>query len=184
MCCENEGDCCKNRPPIANVSLCITKVIWERCNIHTLTIGEMRSACIYLAFLLPYTVSAALPPRACFSSRDELVYALQKIKAAGSSAKNSTTAKLYGWPIGRWCTSSLTNFSNLFGVDGANWSDFNLPLDTMGYKQSENYTRHVQGADWIQPTSLALQHFKSHRHEFHVSRCSKVQSIGFHLEAL
>lgn len=58
----------------------------------------------------------------CFVSNEELRSAASKY-ATNSAARQpgSTMSKRYGWPIGRWCTSLVTDFSHVFeGLDDFN----------------------------------------------------------------
>jgi hypothetical protein len=48
----------------------------------------------------------------CFTSREELKFAIDAFML--DQSKYSTVARTYGFPIGEWCTSLVTDFSELF----------------------------------------------------------------------
>eukprot|EP00980_Cylindrotheca_fusiformis_P005660 scaffold1184_cov132-Cylindrotheca_fusiformis.AAC.81 len=49
---------------------------------------------------------------ACFENREELADAV--IEYLQDNSSTTTVAKTYGWPIGSWCVSNVTDFSKLF----------------------------------------------------------------------
>lgn len=55
----------------------------------------------------------------CFQNRDELTKAVNEYLQDNST--NTTVAQTYGWPIGKWCVSNVTDLSRLF----LNATDFN-----------------------------------------------------------
>jgi len=83
---------------------------------------------------------------ACFQSRDELQAAVdQFINDGCSDANNCNNAivQKYGWPMGSWCVSNVTDMSDLFGWQqnfNDNISSWNVSsvtdMDGMFYKAS------------------------------------------------
>ena len=49
----------------------------------------------------------------CFASRDELKAAVD-LYSKGTCNSGSECGQTYGWPINTWCTSNITDMSNLF----------------------------------------------------------------------
>jgi surface protein len=58
----------------------------------------------------------------CFEGRNELADAVSEYLA--DSSPDTPVAQEYGWPIGKWCVSEVTDFSEIF----ANATDFNEDL--------------------------------------------------------
>ena len=58
----------------------------------------------------------------CFQNRDELAQAVSDY--LGDNSPDTEVAKAYGWPIGTWCVSDVTDFSDIF----MNAVDFNEDL--------------------------------------------------------
>ena len=50
-------------------------------------------------------------------------------------------ASVYGWPIGEWCVSPLTDFSNIF----RGHREFNEPLDGWDVSKAVDLTQMFQG---------------------------------------
>jgi surface protein len=48
----------------------------------------------------------------CFETSQELRAAVRRYE--GYNVVDIDLAKTYGWPIGNWCTSKITDFSNVF----------------------------------------------------------------------
>ena len=65
---------------------------------------------------MPPTAVPVLPPTIhsskCFTTRDQLKEAVDTYMKDHS--KHSPIAEKYGWPIGEWCTSLITDFSGIF----------------------------------------------------------------------
>ncbi|KAL7484283.1 hypothetical protein ACHAW6_009929 [Cyclotella cf. meneghiniana] len=71
--------------------------------------------------LLPSMLPTMLPssppssPKDCFSNKIELQVAIELYIAQGCTVNSSCeVGKKYGWPIGIWCTSEVTDMSELF----------------------------------------------------------------------
>lgn len=50
----------------------------------------------------------------CFEHRSELLDAIDAYWQQNDSSTNSTVGQKYGWPIGSWCVSDVTDFTFLF----------------------------------------------------------------------
>ena len=54
---------------------------------------------------------------ACFADRDELLGAMSEFLKDGCSDDNNCNndvVKKYGWPIGSWCVSNVTDMGSIF----------------------------------------------------------------------
>ena len=62
--------------------------------------------------------SSSASPCPCFADRNELKAAVDNYTAGGdacvSGESECEVVQTYGWPIGSWCTSKVTNMSELF----------------------------------------------------------------------
>ncbi|CAJ1930739.1 unnamed protein product [Cylindrotheca closterium] len=101
----------------------------------------------------------------CFRDREELANAVDAYLSDGSPDTNVATR--YGWPIGSWCVSNVTDFSRLFlnatefNEDLSGWdtsralimhgtfemaTSFNQPLMSWNVSQTSNFRSMFLGA--------------------------------------
>jgi surface protein len=63
----------------------------------------------------PHFVQLGLNSQVCFQSKSDLEVAIQLYTGQECTAKKTCKAgKTYGWPIGSWCVSQVTDMSGLF----------------------------------------------------------------------
>lgn len=79
-------------------------------------------------------------PRRCFVTHDELRQAVLDYSRNPTDAQ-SDVAMRYGWPIGNWCVSQITDFSRIF-----KYSTLNEPLNHWDVSNARTVERMFYGA--------------------------------------
>ena len=87
----------------------------------------------------PATVCQPTQARRCFTQHDELRQAVKEY--ARDSSPHSAVATRYGWPMGTWCVSDITDFSRIF-----KYSTLNEPLDDWDVSGARTMERMFYGA--------------------------------------
>ena len=68
----------------------------------------------------------------CFDDREELILAVHDYLR--DSSPGTPVAQKYGWPIGQWCVSNVTDFSKIF----FNQTEFNEDISEWDTSQAKN----------------------------------------------
>jgi len=93
------------------------------------------------------------PPNKCFESKEQLQKAINLYVLNNSS--DTLTAQTYGYPIGSWCTSSVTDFSflfagfpgepNPFNEDIGDWDTSSVTNFDQAFYWANEFNRDISG---------------------------------------
>lgn len=101
-------------------------------------------------------------PRRCFTTHDELRKGVL-LYSRNPLDRQSNVAKMYGWPIGAWCVSYITDFSRIF-----KYSTMNEPIDQWDVSNAKTMERIFYGARHMNQnlTSWNVEKVKNFREAF------------------
>ena len=114
----------------------------------------------------PADDSLVQQPRPCFVDKEELQAAVDDYTAGGAACRENNSEcgviQTYGWPIGSWCTSNITDMSWLFrrkdsfNDDLSSW-DTSKVTDMMGtFNDASSFNGDVSNWDTSGVTSMVF----------------------------
>lgn len=86
-------------------------------------------------------------------------------------------ARIYGYPIGKWHVSQITDFSYLFVR-----SSFNKDIGKWDVSSATNMNGMFQECHFVQPRHLFLGYMQRSPHAWNILRCHCFQSRYFYME--
>jgi surface protein len=94
----------------------------------------------------PGPVLPVLPGPVCFTSRDELLSAIDEVLGQAGNLPTSTVYTKYGWPMNTWCVGAVTSLAYAFSTNrNINATDFNEDISAWNTSSVTDMTRTFSG---------------------------------------